>query len=104
MRPSLVRHGFDDIRNALLERRAAPSGSCSWPIRFSKKALQSSDVRGKIVIPEVTHEDQNQLTTCNERAVNFFRTEPDAAIPPWLAHARVRWYDIRGKATRTLWR
>jgi arylsulfatase A-like enzyme len=77
------RHGFD-------EYFGLPYSNDMWPLhpeaktRFPDLMMLEGD---KVVIPKVTHEDQNQLTTWyTEHAVRFIEQNKDRPFFLYLAH------------------
>jgi arylsulfatase A-like enzyme len=86
------RHGFD-------EYFGLPYSNDMWPPRHDLKSNALEDESGggypelrmlendKVVIPRVTHEDQNQLTTWyTEHAVQFIERNKDHPFFLYLAH------------------
>ena len=88
-----LRHGFD-------EYFGLPYSNDMWPLHPELVRLPSTDARrkrgypdlvlfegDKVRIPQVTHEDQNQLTTWyTEHAVKFIESNQDRPFFLYLAH------------------
>jgi arylsulfatase A len=88
-----LQHGFD-------EYFGLPYSNDMWPLHPDQVALPPNDEKRKrgypdlvmyggnqVVIPQVTHEDQNQLTTWyTEHAVSFIEKKKDHPFFLYLAH------------------
>jgi arylsulfatase A-like enzyme len=80
-----LRHGFD-------EYFGLPYSNDMWPVIDAENRKRNyPDLRmfdnDKVVIPNVTHEDQNQLTTWyTEHAVKFIDAHKDGPFLLYLAH------------------
>ena len=81
-----LRHGFD-------EYFGLPYSNDMWPLQPNGEKRKGAypDLRmfdgNKVVIPNVTHEDQNQLTTWyTEHAVKFIDSHKDGPFLLYLAH------------------
>jgi len=88
-----LQHGFD-------EYFGLPYSNDMWPFHPNLVKLPANDAKrkrgypdlimlegDKVVIPQVTHEDQNQLTTWyTERAVKFIERNKDRPFFLYLAH------------------
>src|SRR5205809_1995710 len=87
-----LRHGFD-------EYFGLPYSNDMWPLHPDRLKLPANDPKrtgypelvmfegDKVAIPQITHEDQNQLTTWyTEHAVRFIESNKTAPFFLYLAH------------------